>query len=199
MQKTHNKLEDFKRLEIQSLHKASYTTDGYTGQWGWRKDDEVQSSIDIITRSQKLILRYEANNTHFDYVVPLETTPCHYGGVRYWFNCPNCFKRVATLFLGNNLLFQCRTCQNLNYASQQQNKLDSTRLVMYRLRNRLDWEYDNAWMQESNKIRPKGMHQTTFNRLVERHDQLEAKANKYCAANFKAFQNCYKKLLGDDS
>jgi len=31
--------------------------------------------------------------------VPIERTRCHYGGMRPWFHCPRCQRRVAVLFL----------------------------------------------------------------------------------------------------
>ena len=37
----------------------------------------------------------EGNKTDHTYQVPLETTPCYYGGERYWFSCPDCWSRVA--------------------------------------------------------------------------------------------------------
>lgn len=192
MKKTHDKLEDFRRLDIRSLHKAGYTNEGCTGQWGWRSNGEVQSTIQITTQKQQMILQYSAGKQNFNYPIQLQVTPCHYGGVRHWFLCPGCNGRVATLFITSNLLFQCRKCQKLNYTSQQESKLDATRYVMYKLRNKLDWQYDNAWMKYYYKIKPKGMHQTTFDKLVDRHDKLENRANRYCMASFKALEEKYK-------
>lgn len=55
-----------------------------------------------------------------EYALALVTTPCHYGGVRYWFLCPQkgCRSRVAKLYYVSNL-FACRTCHNLVYIHQQ--------------------------------------------------------------------------------
>lgn len=188
MKKTHNKVEDFRKLDIRSLHKEGYTNDGHTGQWGWRSSGEVHSVIEITTQKQQMILKYDAANQNFNYPIDLEVTPCHYGGIRHWFLCPGCNRRVATLYITSNLLFQCRKCQKLNYTSQQETKLDATRHVMYKLRNKLGWQYDNAWMKSAYKIKPKGMHQTTFNKLVDRHDLLEDRANRYCMVSFRALE-----------
>lgn len=54
----------------------------------------------------------------FDYLIRLESTPCNYGGVRWWFICPlvrngkSCSRRVGTLYL-NGKYFGCRHCYNL--------------------------------------------------------------------------------------
>jgi hypothetical protein len=50
----------------------------------------------------------------------LVTTPCHYGGVRYWFECPRCEGRVAKLY-ENNDNFYCRKCLGLEYYSHTMN------------------------------------------------------------------------------
>lgn len=58
-----------------------------------------------------------------DYKIPLTTTPCNYGGVRYWFICPwyangkYCGRRVGVLYLGGKY-FACRHCYNLTYNSR---------------------------------------------------------------------------------
>jgi len=59
----------------------------------------------------------------FDYKVPITTTPCNYGGVRYWFRCPwykngvYCGRRVGVLYKDGDY-FACRHCYNLTYASR---------------------------------------------------------------------------------
>ncbi len=42
--------------------------------------------------------------------VRITTTPCHFGGVRYWFICPNCDRRRAILYPK-----VCRTCGDGRY------------------------------------------------------------------------------------
>ncbi len=49
-------------------------------------------------------------------IINLTSTKCNYGGVRYWFKCPQCSKRVGTLYRKPlTSLFLCRLCQNLTY------------------------------------------------------------------------------------
>jgi hypothetical protein len=60
----------------------------------------------------------------FDYKIPLITTPCYFGGFRYWFRCPwyangvYCGRRVGVLYLGGKY-FACRHCYGLTYASRK--------------------------------------------------------------------------------
>lgn len=61
----------------------------------------------------------------FDYKVFLTTTPCHFGGQRYWFICSGtngilCGRRSGTLYLVHGY-FICRHCGNLTYFSKTRN------------------------------------------------------------------------------
>lgn len=58
--------------------------------------------------------------------IPLTTTPCHFGGKRFWFRCPfvsdgkSCGRRVGRLYLPPGArVFGCRHCHNLTYQSAQ--------------------------------------------------------------------------------
>jgi hypothetical protein len=74
--------------------------------------------------------RYSGEKTDYDYKVQLTTTPCNFGGVRYWFICPlsrngvYCGRRVAKLYCapGKNY-YGCRHCYNLSYESRNECRL----------------------------------------------------------------------------
>lgn len=67
------------------------------------------------------ILTNEKQN--INYRIELTTTPCNYGGKRYWFICPltkdgkNCRRRVGVLF-NTGKYFGCRHCNRIAYNSQ---------------------------------------------------------------------------------
>ena len=74
--------------------------------------------------------RDSGEKTDYDYKIGLTTTPCHFGGVRYWFNCPlvrngvPCGRRVGTLFLSSGgKYFGCRHCYDLSYESRNECRL----------------------------------------------------------------------------
>src|SRR5262245_22545083 len=51
--------------------------------------------------------------------LPLLITQPHFGGVRQWFQCPGCRRRVGRLFsLHPSSEFRCRHCFQLVYRSQ---------------------------------------------------------------------------------
>ncbi|MHC4538824.1 MAG: hypothetical protein ACYTEK_25110 [Planctomycetota bacterium] len=61
----------------------------------------------------------EGNVTPYDSKVDLVTTPCNFGGVRYWFACPWCGNRVGGVYLApGDRYFRCRHCNNLTYNSR---------------------------------------------------------------------------------
>lgn len=67
--------------------------------------------------------RETGEKEEMDYRVQLASTPCNYGGRRYWFICPltkngqYCGRRVGVLFsIGK--WFGCRHCGEIAYAAQ---------------------------------------------------------------------------------
>jgi hypothetical protein len=49
--------------------------------------------------------------------VALASTSPRYGGVRWWYVCPECGKRKTALYLSGTAL-QCRQCAGIYYVSQ---------------------------------------------------------------------------------
>ena len=62
--------------------------------------------------------------SNLDYRIQLTSTPCYFGGKRYWFICPlskdgvPCNRRVGVLYMADKY-FGCRKCYDLAYRSQQ--------------------------------------------------------------------------------
>lgn len=55
-----------------------------------------------------------------DYRIPLTTTRPQFGGLRWWFHCPECGRRVGKLYLAPGAeRFLCRHCHDLAYESAQ--------------------------------------------------------------------------------
>lgn len=76
-----------------------------------------------------IITRDNEEKVHFDYQIKLITTPCNFGGNRYWFICPLrhtktniwCNRKVATLYKAGDW-FGCRNCYNLSYSSRNETR-----------------------------------------------------------------------------
>ncbi len=71
----------------------------------------------------KMTLSYSMVNTGTSIETPIrvDTMPCNYGGIRWIFKCPNCYKNCYKLYLLSKY-FRCRVCHNLTYESNNQSK-----------------------------------------------------------------------------
>ena len=103
--------------------------------------------------------------------VPLEWTPCNFGGERPWFSCPGvgCGRRVAVLY-GPGRYFLCRHCYDLTYESRHEDKMGRALRRAQNIRERLG---GSANMLEAFPERPKGMHHDTYMRLFWEHHEAE--------------------------
>ena len=103
--------------------------------------------------------------------VPLEWTPCNFGGERPWFVCPGvvngvrCGRRAAILY-GPGKYFLCRHCYDLRYESQRENKVYRALHRAQNIRERLG---GSRSMAEPFPERPKGMHHDTYIKLYWEH------------------------------
>ncbi|AWM39107.1 hypothetical protein GobsT_26170 [Gemmata obscuriglobus] len=100
-------------------------------QWGRPGGGKPASSVTYALTvgatagTLRLLYRIASANADLDYPVPLVTTRCHLGGVRWWFGCPltkggvACGRRARKLYLCGRY-FGCRRCHELTYTSTQQ-------------------------------------------------------------------------------
>lgn len=117
-----------------------------------------------------VMMSYQHQGRHYSYQVEVTTTPCNYGGNRYWWHCPKCSKRVAVLYCAGK--YVCRHCIGANYQSQLIQPIDRLFERVSVIRAKLGWQQGIAHGHGS---RPRYMHHSTYDRLVSEHDQLTAK------------------------
>lgn len=135
-------VEQCRAIDIPWLSRHRYFSGGiYTGTIEWRNAaGEVTGSIGIQVSVNSIYdetsfvrLFYTQTSavtkekTDLDYTIELVTTPCNFGGVRYWFICPlfvngqPCGRRVGKLYLpAGATYFGCRHCHNLTYQCQKE-------------------------------------------------------------------------------
>ena len=74
----------------------------------------------IATFDYQVTVIESGDSYRMNYSVDLTSTPCNFGGHRYWFSCPECGRRVATLHMPPwQTRFACRSCHNLTYLSRR--------------------------------------------------------------------------------
>lgn len=140
------------------------------------------------TPNTTIHFKYKHNGKDYNYHVKLDRTPCHYGGYRYWYLCPHCGKRTSVLYRAG--LYVCRHCIGANYQTQLNQPLDNIRRKMHKVASKLKW-VEVGYKEVP--LRPKGMHQKTFDRLHGYYQELEYRENLECMARFKSF--CSKRGL----
>ncbi|HRD95851.1 MAG TPA: hypothetical protein PLA97_05550 [Rubrivivax sp.] len=132
----------------------------HAGSFGWHWTDqgtgEDRGSIGITVLGNEIRLDFTSSGEAVHQRVPIERTRCHYGGMRPWFHCPRCQRRVAVLFLRNGR-FMCRHCGRVAYSSQSDDLIGKT----WRREQRLESRLGPNW------TRPKGMHLRTYERIID--------------------------------
>ena len=175
-------VEDYRALNITSLRRDGVLIPGYSCNWQWSRAGEVVASIGLAVESRySLRLHYQSRSQgaepeQHNYAVGITWTPCHLGGERPWLNCPGCGRRVAKLY--GSTLFLCRHCLRLNYSSQQSSKRDLAIDRAWIFRRQLGCNLSPWYWPAAAIPRPKGMHESTFARRIER--LLRAEASAFC-------------------
>lgn len=130
-----------------------------------------------MTQPDSLPVSYQHRGKHHSYSIRLDKTACHFGNYRHWWLCPSCSKRVAVLYCAGT--YVCRHCLSVPYGSQLQQPIDRLFSRADAIRQRLGWQSGIAY---GNQGRPKGMHFTTYYRLVTEHDRI---VQRICGATMQ--------------
>lgn len=126
--------DSLKQISVSFLKKQGYLRSSWgTGTITWSRNGETVGSISIQSFAQQenpyIKLTYTQTDRDtgekrdFDYKIPLTTTPCYFGGKRFWFTCPwyangiYCGRRVGVLYKDGDY-FACRHCYRLTYNSR---------------------------------------------------------------------------------
>lgn len=173
-------------LDIRQLRREWDMNPGWSRPWSWTSNGKSSGSIMIRSISEnEIVLEY--TSTINGHKVPVEDsirltdTNCNYGGVRRWFSCPQCKKRIAVLYLKQHH-FRCRHCHDLNYYSSQEsgnfNDMSRRRVnkVLRKLKSDERCSFDILYHTPA---RPRYMHRKTYGRLLRQYDR---KRNEYAAS-----------------
>ena len=153
----HIKAEHCLRLDVRDLARRGLLMGGaFSWRWTNTETGEERGAISIAVTSGSVSLHFVCDGSPVQQSVPVERTPCHYGGSRPWFRSPCCHRRVAVLYLRGGR-FMCRQCGRVVYASQSDDLIGRTWRRQWKLERRLG----------ENWRRPKGMHHATRSRLLE--------------------------------
>jgi hypothetical protein len=116
-------VETVKQLDSRYMHRQGLLHPGTQGPLTWHQGARETGSVWFSTLSDAVVLVYNYRAAGGDWEpvefrVPVERTPCHFGGTRPWFRCPRCDRRVGVLYDAGKW-FWCRHCTGLPYASSR--------------------------------------------------------------------------------
>lgn len=124
-------VESCARMDLRVWRKEGLLIPGT--QFTWPPSPREAERLRVTVEEASIALHSTAPHSAFlSQRIPLTSTSCHYGGVRYWFACPAliegrpCGRRVAVLYR-SAAVFRCRHCADLGYRSQTEDRL--TRLA----------------------------------------------------------------------
>lgn len=172
-----------------------------TWRWQWRTwQGQQTSAIDIdVTVGERALLTYNWQGQPVQpYTVAVATTRPPFGGVRYWWLCPRCGRRVADLYGGK--LFLCRQCHGLTYRTAQAGSADVDPSVQNRLRvlrKRLAIDGDDDRSRWPSK--PAGMRWCTYERLESEYQDLAALANQVWLVKLYAVSGLRQRKLQEQA
>jgi hypothetical protein len=154
----------------------------------WEGRPRFARTLDDVTRADRAdalegrptALRIEytvtvgEDSTEYDYRIPLEYTPCNFGGVRAWFRCPSagCGERVGKLHRPPRRdRFACRECYDLGYLTSRTSGDDMKQAELRYKRAFAKADAKDRRPHPNNAPhfpeRPTGMHHDTFEDLAD--------------------------------
>lgn len=93
----------------------------------------------------------------------------NFGGVRYWWLCPACSRRVLKVYQRGGR-WACRTCFRLTYDSTRRDEIDDISAKLQAVRNKLgatgELTSPLPW------LKPSYMRFTTYYKLLDEHERL---------------------------
>ena len=159
-------------LDVRWMNKHGLLKNKGVKTINWSRNGKPWGKMEILVEADNIHLIYKESRNDGpwedkDVEIKLQKTPCRYGGFQYWFECPVCRHRVCSVYLSDT--WCCRHCGHLAYPSENEDELERLRSKALKLKEKLGSEY---W------IKPKGMHQKTYDRLRETLLEAEVKADE---------------------
>lgn len=171
-------VENSLRLSISRLKKMGILMPGFitSGSLSWSRMNKECASVSYSCKaSQNVIELYYKTRPSYssgewedvNQDIELTTTPCNYGGERYWFICPHCGKRVGTLY-NVSRIFLCRDCNDLTYEERN----DSKKFRAFKAIYEVDLLYEKLYSLRTTTYRGKltKRAEALYNKLDRKHE-----------------------------
>ncbi len=123
------RVEDGLRLDMRVLRRRGYLVPGaiVSGKIGWARRDVCTGTVGLQMELQVahglLTISYSRAGQDHHEEVAIVSTPCRYGGRRYYFTCPTSGARCELLISIRGGPFVSRKAARLTYATQSEDRL----------------------------------------------------------------------------
>lgn len=167
-------VEEVLDLDVAAFRRAGHLTEGARGSVTWRWTSGCVNEVRFAAGRACIAVAWrDRSGDPQTQRIDIRWTPCRFGGRRPWFECGSCHRQVVKVYLTRGS-WACRRCSGLNYECQMSRDPSVSHRAM-RLRRRLGIE--DVWRAEpvGPIERPPGMRQRTFERLVARLREEEAR------------------------
>lgn len=163
---------------------------GWQWIWGGGSKADIQVST---SPPDSLTLHYRTRRTGEEWKsvtqpVRLIWRTCRLGGRRPYFVCPYCASVREKLYISGQTA--CRKCHRLTYGSRREQPFDRYQRKAIKIQPRMsppDWcNWDDP------PPKPKGMHQRTYQRLLDKH----CAAVEAAQVEFSAIMRRFERKLG---
>lgn len=153
-------------LDIRQVHRGGGLVPGHLSSRAWTWGSGSVSRVFLDAGIDLVTLSYRGSTQggvwqECSQRVAVEWTPCNYGGRRPWWICPVCGMRVAILY--DSRKYACRHCHDLTFKSTRTAPGSKHFSRANKVRDRLGW---GGGVASPMGDRPKGMHLTTYLRLL---------------------------------
>jgi hypothetical protein len=157
---------------------------------GQRQEILLRLDLDPEAGTGTLALKYDVQHVSTatgpqHYTVPLVSTPCRFGGRRWWVICPATRRRAVNLYLPNGgRRFLSRAAYGMAYQSQREAPAGRGWRAIRKVDARLGCPegIEGGWIPK-----PKWMRWATFSRLCKRRDAAEARLDEAMIADAERF------------
>lgn len=180
--------QDCPCLNLTALIKCGYLATGYHG--------EIKSTLRGIT-IWSLAWRVTGSYIELYYSLPYKRDyqrtvklihqQAHYGGQRYYLECPTCGEKRKQLYIVSGEP-ACRLCHQLHYKSQSESPYERAGRKLDKLLTKVD----NLGYRFDGYGRAKGQHLTTYREIDKSIHQLQ---QEICAYINQRFQNSFLGIL----
>lgn len=136
------RVDEVRSMDILDLQRKKVFSRGSGVTWtsSWSRNGEVVASISYRVESREdgpsgLRFMYTITSSDsgekkdYNYIIPVVSTSCNYGGKRWWYICPlivngrSCLRRCRIVYMpSGSEYFGCRECYQLTYESRQRHR-----------------------------------------------------------------------------